>query len=190
LSPYFNGRIDMPVAFDISGPHGGRWVVDFRPGREGVVAAAAAAANVEYRMEGRWLLPVLRNEVPWEDFFLSLRFSVHRDPDIHSDHLLGLLKFADAGALAAVEAFERGRGRDDRITVTCDGVDYEIERFCPHAGSDLATMAEVLPGGRIRCLAHYYEFDLASGECQNGACEPLLTSGPRTSNRGAATRTR
>lgn len=48
-----------------------------------------------YRFASRWLPPLLAGTVPWEDFFLSLRFhQTWRVPDVYSDHLLGLLNFA------------------------------------------------------------------------------------------------
>jgi UDP-MurNAc hydroxylase len=37
----------------------------------------------------------------------------------------------------------------------------------------LLETGEILPGGRLRCLAHHYEFDLATGQCLTSACPPL-----------------
>src|SRR5439155_11705091 len=112
-------------------------------------------------------------EVPWEDFFLSLRFRAIREPDVYNDHLLGLLKFADESALAMVETFERSIAAGEMISVHADGREYSVGRYCPHAGNDLLSTGEVLPGGIIRCLAHHYEFELATGACVNGSCPPL-----------------
>jgi UDP-MurNAc hydroxylase len=172
LNDYFNGRIDMRVGFEIDGPGGGRWAVDFRPGREGVLRDASGCAY-HYRFDSQWLPPLLAGEVPWEDFLLSLRFTARRDPDRYNDHLLGLLKFADAGALAAVERFETTLSNDDRIEITYEGCTYRVQRHCPHAGNDLLDTGEVLPGGILRCLAHHYDFDLATGACLTGVSEPL-----------------
>jgi UDP-MurNAc hydroxylase len=172
LNGYFNERIGMRVGFEIDGPGGGRWAVDFRPGHEGVLDEARDCAY-HYRFDSRWLPPLLRGEVPWEDFLLSLRFTARRDPDRYNDHLLGLLKFADAGALDAVERFETTLSNDDRIEITHDGRTYRVQRHCPHAGNDLLETGEVLPGGVLRCLAHHYDFDLATGACLNGVCPPL-----------------
>jgi UDP-MurNAc hydroxylase len=172
LSPYFNQRVGMRVGFDITGPGGGEWTVDFRPGSEGV-SDRMGECGYTYRFESRWLLPILEGAVPWEDFFLSLRFSARRDPDVYNDHLLGLLKFADRNALAEVEAFETSRRADEWITVHAEGRAYRVERYCPHAGNDLLETGEVLPGRVLRCLAHHYEFDLESGRCLNGTYGPL-----------------
>jgi UDP-MurNAc hydroxylase len=172
MSPYFNRKIGMRVGFDVSGPGGGRWAVDFRPGQEGVEHEAGECAY-EYRFESRWLPTLLDGTVPWEDFFLSLRFGARRDPDLYNDHLLGLLKFAERSALQDVEAFERSLASDERITVNAEGESFSVSRYCPHAGNDLQETGEVLPGGILRCLAHHYEFDLRTGRCVNGTTAPL-----------------
>lgn len=172
LSGYFNKRIDMRVGFEIGGPGGGGWAVDFRRGREGVVQTLEDTAY-EYRLESRWLGPLLSRDCPWEDFLLSLRFTARRSPDRYNDHLLGLLKFADAHALNRVEQFERSMANDDQIEIVHEGRIYRLQRYCPHAGTDLANTGEFLPGGILRCLAHHYEFDLTTGACLTSMCPPL-----------------
>jgi UDP-MurNAc hydroxylase len=172
MSPYFNGRIGMRVGFDITGPGGGEWAVDFRPGSEGV-EKGMGECGYSYRFASRWLPSLLTGATPWEDFFLSLRFEAWRNPDVYNDHLLGLLKFAEPEALEAVEAFETSMDSDERITIHAEGRSYSIGRYCPHAGNDLSNTAEILPGGIVRCLAHHYEFELETGRCVNGNCSPL-----------------
>ena len=172
MSAYFNSRVGMQVGFDITGPGGGQWSVDFRPGSEGV-REELGECGYTYRFSSRWLPPLLSGATPWEDFFLSLRFEAWRNPDVYNDHLLGLLKFGEPEALDAVEEFETSMDSDERITIHADGKTYSIGRYCPHAGNDLLNTAEVLPGGIIRCLAHHYEFDLQTGRCVNGNCSPL-----------------
>jgi UDP-MurNAc hydroxylase len=174
LSPYFNEKIAMRVGFEITGPGGGHWAVDFRSGSQGVFDELQKCGYV-YRFASRWLPSLLDGTMPWEDFFLSLRFLARRDPDLYNDHLLGLLKFAELDALDAVEAFETTLACDERITIRADGATYSVSRYCPHAGNDLLHTGEVLPGGVLRCLAHHYDFDLATGRCLNGTCAPLST---------------
>ena len=174
LSCYFNRKICMRVGFDITGPGGGRWSVDFRTGSEGVYETLGDCAY-RYRFASKWLPPLLSAAVPWEDFFLSLRFEASRDPDLYNDHLLSLLKFAEAEALEAVERFETSMVVDERIIVHAEGGSYRIQRRCPHAGNDLLETGEILPGRILRCLAHHYEFALDTGKCVNGTCSPLAT---------------
>jgi UDP-MurNAc hydroxylase len=174
MSPYFNQKIGMRVGFEITGPGGGEWAVDFRPESAGVFDTRGECAY-GYRIASRWLPPILSGAVPWEDFFLSLRFQAWRQPDVYNDHLLGLLKFAHEPALQAVERFETTLVSEERITVHAEGRTYRIQRLCPHAGNDLLDTGEVLPGRIIACLAHHYEFSLDTGECLTGTCPPLRT---------------
>jgi UDP-MurNAc hydroxylase len=174
MSPYFNRRINMRVGFGVRGPGGGDWAVDFRPGREGVYHGLEGC-GYRYSFESRWLPSIIDGSIPWEDFFLSLRFQARRDPDLYNDHLLGLFKFADRQALQAVENFETTLDGDERITIHSEGKVYSVSRYCPHAGNDLLHTGEVLAGGILRCLAHHYEFDLRSGKCLTASCSPLKT---------------
>jgi UDP-MurNAc hydroxylase len=172
MSAYFCDKIGMRVGLDATGPGGGTWTIDFCRRR---VEDGLGAVAYRYTLASRWLAPILRREVPWEDFFLSCRFAVWRDPDVYNDHLLGLLKFADRRALAAVEAWERGRDDGETIAVRADGRCYEVQRFCPHAGQDLAEVGEVAPGDVLRCLGHHYEYDLRTGICRTGGDLTLRT---------------
>jgi UDP-MurNAc hydroxylase len=172
LSPYFNRRIGMRVGFDITGPGGGAWAVDFRPGSERVYSELDGCAY-RYSFASRWARPLIDGDLPWEDFFLSLRFRASRDPDLYNDHLLGLLKHANPESLDAVERFEASLDVQERILIRADGRTYSCQRYCPHAGNDLLDSGDVLPGGVLRCLAHHYEFSLETGECLNGTCGPL-----------------
>jgi UDP-MurNAc hydroxylase len=172
MNPYFNSRIGLRVGFDITGPGGGRWAVDFRPGHEGV-EGEMGECSYRYRFASRWLPPILAGRVPWEDFFLSLRFSAWREPDLYNDHLLGLLKFAERKSLAAVETYETSLGSDEWLTIHAEDRSFRVERYCPHAGNDLLETGEVLTGRILRCLAHHYEFDLETGRCVNGMVSDL-----------------
>jgi UDP-MurNAc hydroxylase len=172
MSPYFNRRIGMRVGFDIGGHGGGQWAVDFRPGSEGV-RDEMGKCGYTYRFDARWLAPILDGLVHWEDFLLTMRFSAARDPDEYNDHLLGLLKFAEPESLRRVEEYETAAPDGDVIQVEAEGRVFEVQRFCPHAGGDLEETGEVLPGRRLRCLNHYFEFDLETGHCLNGNVGPL-----------------
>lgn len=176
MSPYFNQRIGIRVGFDLIGPGGGKWAVDFRPGLQGVFDEAGEC-GYWYRFDSRWLPPILDGSVPWEDFFLSLRFQASRNPDIYNDHLLGLLKFSWQEALKAVEDYETSinSNLNERIAIHAEGQNYLVQRYCPHAGQDLLEVGEVITRGVIRCLGHHYDFELETGQCLNGNCASLDT---------------
>ncbi|QXJ21900.1 MBL fold metallo-hydrolase [Actinomadura graeca] len=175
LSDYFLRQIAMVVRFEITGPHGGSWDVDFSP--DGLtVAHALPGTRPHYRITtaGRWLEGVLDGRMAWEDLLISFRVGLYRDPDVYNDHLVGLLKHANAPALQAVEAYETGRDETERIVVEWRGGSYDIPRYCPHAGEDLSIGA-VIRDGRVHCLAHNFAFDLATGACVNARAANLTS---------------
>jgi UDP-MurNAc hydroxylase len=168
LSAYFNERIDMTLCLDVEGPQGGQWLVDFRPEPKVRRAVGGESYQYRYRLHSRWLKRILVENVPWEDFLLSLRFSAFRDPDVYNDHLLGVLKFNDALSLRAVENWEK-RLSDELIVITAgNGARYEIAKYCPHAGASME--GALIEGDTITCLNHHYVFDLESGRCLTGNC--------------------
>lgn len=168
LSPYFNERVGMTLRFDVEGEQGGVWLVDIGANPAVRRGDPDSPYQYRYRLHARWLKRILLDGVPWEDFFLSLRFSARREPDVYNDHLLGLLKFNDGPSLSAVEQYEK-RGSDATITVTTpNGVRYQISKYCPHAGASLE--AAPIEGNTITCLNHHYVFDLETGRCLTGNC--------------------
>jgi len=174
MSPYFLDRVDMTVRFELTGDVEGRWDVDLRPGGVRVdFGGRARQPGYTFRLASRWLAPVIFGQIGWEDLLLSLRFSAWRHPDIYNDYLIGLLKHAEPLALGAIETYERTRTADEKIVISDAGTRYEVGRYCPHAGEDLA-IGSVVGGGVLRCLGHNLEFDLATGACINARCDPLL----------------
>lgn len=175
LSGYFLKQIAMLVRFEITGPNGGVWDVDFSP--DGLtVSEAAPGTRPHYRITtaSRWLDGVLTGRMAWEDLLISFRLSLYRDPDVYNDYLVGLLKHANAPALRAVEAYETQRDESERITVGWGGGRYDIPRYCPHAGEDLSVGA-IIRDGQVHCLAHNFAFDLATGACVNARAANLTS---------------
>jgi UDP-MurNAc hydroxylase len=175
LSPYFLSRIGMTVRFEVTGPHGGDW--DVRMDADGLrvgLDGTAGAPEYIFTVEGRWLRGVLAGEIGWEDLLLSLRLTARRDPDRYNDYLIGLLKHANRPALQAIEEYETGRDEGERIVVRAGPDAYEIPRYCPHAGEDLA-VGSVVTDGVLHCLAHNFAFDLATGACLNARCDRLAS---------------
>jgi nitrite reductase/ring-hydroxylating ferredoxin subunit len=175
LNAHVLRRIAMTVRFEVSGPAGGRWDVELGPDRVRVDRRGNAAdAQYCFRVDSRWLDPVVDGRAGWEDLLLSLRFSATREPDVYNDYLVGLLKHADRDALRAVERYDQRATRAETIRVRGTTSTFQIGRYCPHAGEDLEHCAS-LHGNVIRCLGHNYEFDLETGACLNGRCDPLPT---------------
>ncbi len=184
--PYFVEHIDMRVLFRISGPHGGDWVVDFRttPKPELVYEHDGAACQYELTMTSQLLDQVLRDELSWEDAFLSLRFGAHRDPDRYNQHLFTLFKMSDSRALNAIQKAETADREHDTFVLETGGSFYEVQRYCPHGGSDLCE-AEV-ENGHVVCPGHHWRFSLADGVCANA--DGRIKVKPLTAEEAAAAR--
>jgi len=167
-NPFFATRINMRVLFEVTGEHGGEWIVDFRPdGDERVVHESnGEECGSRFRFESRNIEQVLSGEMSWEDLLLSLRFRAHRDPDQYNQHLFTFFKMADHGALQAIAKAEMASsdGPMDTFRLEVGEDAYEVQRFCPHAGSDLTT-AEIVDG-KIVCPGHHWHFDLETGACE------------------------
>jgi UDP-MurNAc hydroxylase len=175
LSDYFLHRIAMTVRFVVLGADGGTWDVELGPSQCRVdLTGSAPHPGYRITVEARWLDAVMKGQVRWEDLLLSLRISAWRDPDRYNDYLVGLLKHADAGALEAVERYETERDPHDTVMVTGEDGAWEVSRYCPHAGDDLSHGA-IIRDGVLRCLGHNFDFDLATGECLNARCDPLVS---------------
>ncbi len=168
LSPYFNERIQMKMLLDVEGPQGGQWIIHISNKPEVRRATPQESYQYCYRLHSRWLKRILVDEIPWEDFLLSLRFSAHRNPDIYNDHLLGLLKFNDKASLIAVEHYEKSISQETIVVTTVDNSRFEIAKYCPHAGA--AMEKAPIEGHQITCLNHHYIFDLDTGKCLTSNC--------------------
>ena len=167
-NPFFSARINIRVLFEVAGENGGDWIIDFRdePDDRIVYESDGGPCQYRFRFEAPHIAQVLRNEMSWEDLLLSLRFRAHRDPDVYNQHLFTFLKMADHAALQAIAQAELSAGEKpaDTFMLEHEGEVYEVQRFCPHAGSDL-TGAEIVEG-RIVCPGHHWHFRIGSGACE------------------------
>jgi UDP-MurNAc hydroxylase len=167
LNPFFRERIDMRVLFDVTGTHGGKWVVDFREAAADapVYDWDGAPCEYEFRLDARWVAQALRGDLSWEDVLLSLRFEARRNPDRYNQHLFTFLKMGDHAALQEIARAELAAGDpDEMFELRVDGRRYRVQRFCPHAGSDLRG-AEVVDGHLV-CPGHRWHYSLESGRCR------------------------
>ena len=102
-----------------------------------------------------WLYKkVLYKEITWTDFSLTLRPKIKRKPDIYSSMVQAFLLagYDDCKYLSE----EYG---NERIIVSDNKNNYEINRFCPHMGADLKE-CKIIDSQYIICPRHGWKFDL------------------------------
>ncbi len=97
--------MEMDLRFVVEGPHGGDFLVHGRSGELIVERTPAVHTDEEavdrpppltLYLDAVWLNQILKHDLPWEDFFLSLRFAAEHDPEVSPDELLTWLKVTDA----------------------------------------------------------------------------------------------
>lgn len=100
----------------------------------------------------------------WQDISLSLRARLKRVPDIFNN-FINLFLYSDIDNIrdAFIDTLTIPK---ERIRVVgADGVIYEVNRYCPHQGADLAS-AVINENNQLVCPRHSWCFSLMdSGKC-------------------------
>jgi UDP-MurNAc hydroxylase len=100
----------------------------------------------------------------WQDIALSLQAQVQRLPDVYNT-IANIFLFANEDDLA--ESIERSLNLStESIVIEHMGQKYEINRYCPHQGGDLA-YAVIDEQMNVVCPRHSWKFDLTCG----GVCK-------------------
>lgn len=101
----------------------------------------------------------------WQDIVLSLQAQVQRMPDVYNT-IANIFLFADEANLAA--SLEHSLNLPTEFTVIEHmGQKYEIKRYCPHQGGDLA-YATIDEQMNLVCPRHSWKFDLTcEGMCKS-----------------------
>lgn len=100
----------------------------------------------------------------WQDIALSMRASVQRSPDVYNT-VVNIFLFADESNLAQSLVHSLNLSTE-RIVIEHKGRKYEINRYCPHQGGDLA-FASIDEDMHVVCPRHSWRFDL---DCE-GMCK-------------------
>jgi UDP-MurNAc hydroxylase len=100
----------------------------------------------------------------WQDVALSLQASVHRIPDVYNT-IANIFLFADDSNLAQSMVGNLNLSKE-RIVIEHLGHQYEINRYCPHQGGDLA-YASIDGDMNVVCPRHGWKFGLEhEGVCK------------------------
>jgi UDP-MurNAc hydroxylase len=100
----------------------------------------------------------------WQDIALTMQATVQRVPDVYNT-IANIFLFADESNLAEslVQSLNLSK---ERIVIQHKGQQYEINRYCPHQGGDLA-YALIDDDLNVVCPRHSWRFDLAcEGICK------------------------
>jgi UDP-MurNAc hydroxylase len=106
-------RIGAKLAIVATGPHGGKWTVDFRAdGPDYVQEGETRDWTYRLEAEDKLLYPFMTGEMPFfEDLLLSLRVQVARRPDVYNEPLYHFLYESDPEKLHNWFATHSGAAR-------------------------------------------------------------------------------
>jgi len=124
-----------------------------------------ADADYTLHVPPRILRAVLDGRTGWEEAMLSMRLTLHREPDTFDMILSSLLRYGNHPA----QTMQMVRERENTESIERDGL--RMQRFCPHAGEDL-TYATICDGV-VECPRHHWRWDARTGECLDGGTIPL-----------------
>ncbi|MCW2881870.1 MAG: hypothetical protein JWQ95_5970 [Sphaerisporangium sp.] len=113
----------------------------------------------------RTMRAIIEERTGWEEALLSMRVGLHREPDVFDLTFMSLLRYGNQ----PVQTMQMLRERQNTETIDRDGL--RMQRFCPHAGEDLAHA--IIGDGIIECPRHHWKWQAATGKCVEGGTLPL-----------------
>lgn len=108
---------------------------------------------------------VLSQRLTWEDFTLTFRMRLNRDPDVYHVVIHGFLMMEAEDMNRFCAKVLSAEADQTRTLFDVNGRRYSIHRYCPHQKADL-TQAWVEQGRFLTCPRHRWQFDLENqGKC-------------------------
>jgi UDP-MurNAc hydroxylase len=151
------------VAFNW-GPRDADWLYADLAGNA-LVASRQPGAPCEIITADTRYFSLMCGTARWQDIVLSMQARVQRVPDVYNT-LANIFLFADESNLrqALVQNLNLSK---ERIVIEHRGQKYEINRYCPHQGGDLA-YASIDDDMNVVCPRHSWRFDLGcEGMCKS-----------------------
>ena len=105
---------------------------------------------------------VMDGYLTWEDFSLTFRMLLNREPDIYQVLMQGFLILEKDDLNYFCDKILEIENRTDRIVVEVGGCKYSVDRYCPHQGADLSH-AWKEDNRYLVCPRHRWAFDLEDG---------------------------
>jgi UDP-MurNAc hydroxylase len=151
------------VAFNW-GPSAADWLVADLGAKRLMAARQPGAPCITIAADTRYFSLMCGSE-RWQDIVLSMQARVQRVPDVYNP-LANIFLFADESNLRQALLQNLNLSKE-RIVIEHRGQKYEINRYCPHQGGDLA-YASIDEDMNVVCPRHSWRFDLAcEGMCKS-----------------------
>jgi len=158
-------RVPTPLYFTLSDGTHQMVRVNFA---KGVVELVAHIYDSEYyslRVPSWQIVRVLDGKLTWEDFALTFRMRLDREPDVYQTLVQGFLLMEPEDMNWFCAKLLDIEGQQKRVVVEAGGTRYSIDRYCPHQGGDLS-LGWPQDGRLWTCPRHRWQFDLQKdGQC-------------------------
>ena len=102
---------------------------------------------------------VLDAKITWDDFSLTFRMRLNREPDVYQTVVQGFLRLEPEDMNWFCSKLLNIESNQERIVVEAGGKRYAVDRYCPHQGGDL-TQAWIEDERFLTCARHQWQFDL------------------------------
>ncbi|MFN6460364.1 MAG: Rieske 2Fe-2S domain-containing protein [Nostoc sp. DedVER02] len=170
-SNYLTNKVNALVKFILTGDIGGCVYVDTRNQHFAVMQSSIETPNYQFTIDSAIANLLVEGKEEWEDLFLSMRFAAKRRPDVYNWPLFAVLRYGKEPQLIAQVENVMREAENETILVRDEFEEYQVQRYCPHAGADLSHAK--IQDGKLICPRHQWVFDLHSGECIVGGNMPL-----------------
>lgn len=163
-------RITMPLYVQVEEVPDSTLRVDFPAAKIERVDAIPEDGRHSLRARAGDLLPLVDRKITWDEFLLSLRFTMSRRPDVYDPVLHGFLAIEAEDLPAFCDHILAAESRQERMLVQIGTRRYSVHRYCPHQGADLS-QAWIEKGRYLVCPRHRWQFDLENeGKCTFNDC--------------------
>ena len=162
-------RVTVPLYFRLNGSDQLKLKVDFQGKSIERVVTKNDPNSYEIDAPAWQVAKVLNGELTWEEFALTFRMHLRRNPDVYDPVLHAFLVMEATDIRRYCEHQLHLEGEGQRITVEVGGASYSVRRYCPHQGGDLSC-GWIDRDRFLVCPRHRWHFDiLKSGECTSNA---------------------
>ncbi len=155
-------QIDRPLYVQFSDQAEYLTRVDFQQQKTTAVAAVEQGDFYRLSAPSYELARVLDGHLTWEDFSLTFRMRLNREPDVYQTIMQGFLILEAEDLEPFCRHILALENNNERIIVEAGGCRYSVDKLCPHQGADLS-QGWVEDERYLVCPRHRWRFDLQQG---------------------------
>jgi UDP-MurNAc hydroxylase len=160
-----SNRVSAPLYFILFDKPEKFIKVDFLRGSASLASSIGEEDHYTIKAPSWEVARVLERIITWDDFSLTFRMKLNRNPDIYQKIIEAFLVLEAEDLNEFCKKVLELESKQERITIEAGGCKYSVNRFCPHEGGDL-TRSWIEDGRYLVCPRHSWKFDLYNeGKC-------------------------